>query len=449
MIGVAEGEKLIAILTTVPKIFISYRREDSSGYAGRLNEKLSQVFGAKNVFMDLEDIEAGTDFDQAIRKSVSACDALIVLIGKRWLSVTDGSGERRLGDPHDYVHLEIATALDRDIRVIPVLLNRAEMPTQSDLPQAISKLALRQARELSDDRWDYDTERLIEALGGRPLMHRLKRSGLLKWGLGIACFVLVAVSLALYATRGVTRDAEKFLAALGDNDVATAYSLAATALKSRESADSLGVKLKQLGLNDYRSSSWSSRSIKNNTAALTGTVTTRQGGTIPITMNLLKEGGSWKVLAISGPQAGIRETELSEKANEASSKHFADLESTLKHLSLSADPTSVAATAFHVAEVGVHIAYIDPAVSEQYEVIGLKFPAGAVVWRVEAESPAQKSGLQAQDVIVQIDRDKLESENDLRNAIKKMQPEKTRFHVRRGARDLDVVGAWRAPPARK
>lgn len=442
MIGVAEGEKHAVILTTVPKIFISYRREDSSGYAGRLNEKLSQVFGAKNVFMDLEDIEAGTDFDQAIRKSVSACDALIVLIGKRWLSVADGSGERRLGDPHDYVHLEIATALDRNIRVIPVLLNRAEMPTQSDLPQALSKLALRQARELSDDRWDYDTERLIEALGGRPLMHRLKRSGLLKWGLGIACFVLVAVSLALYATRGVTRDAEKFLAALGDDDVATAYSLAATALKSRESADSLGVKLKQLGLTDYRSSSWSSRSIKNNTAALTGTVTTRQGGTIPITMNLLKEGESWKVLAISGPQAGIRE---SEKADEASSKHFADLESTLQHLSLSADPTSVAATAFHVAEVGVHIAYIDPAVSEQYEVIGLKFPAGAVVWRVEAESPAQKSGLQAQDVIVQIDRNKLKSEDDLRNAIKQMQPEKTRFQVRRGAQDLEVIVAWNAP----
>src|SRR5688572_10834401 len=130
----------------MPKIFISYRREDSSGYAGRLNEKLSQVFGGKNVFMDLEDIEAGTDFDQAIRKSVSACDALIVLIGKRWLSIADGSGARRLDDPHDYVRLEIATALERNIRVIPVLVNRAEMPAQSDLPQAVSALALRQAR---------------------------------------------------------------------------------------------------------------------------------------------------------------------------------------------------------------------------------------------------------------------------------------------------------------
>jgi hypothetical protein len=335
--------------------------------------------------------------------------------------------------------------LERNIRVIPVLVNRAEMPAQSDLPQAVSALALRQARELSDDRWDYDTERLIEALGGRPLVHRLRRSGLLKWGLGIACFVLVVVSIALYATRGVTRDAEKFLSALGNGDIGAAYSMAATALKSRESADSLGGKLKQLGLSDYHSSSWSSRSIKNKMATLSGTVTTRQGGTIPITMDLLKEGESWKVLAISGPQAGIRETELSEKAGEASSRHSADLEAALKNLSLSAHPTSAAATAFHVTEVGVHIAYIDPQVSEQYEAMGLKFPAGAVVWKVEAQSPAQKAGLRAQDVIVQIDRDKLGSEEDLRQALQKMKPEKTRFRVRRGAQDLDVVVAWNAP----
>src|SRR5262245_3681951 len=98
-------------------IFINYRREDTSGYSGRLEERLASTFGSDAVFMDLGDIRPGTNFVRAIDESLAQCDVMVVLIGKRWLEAEDASGRRRLDKPDDFVRLEIAKALERKMRI--------------------------------------------------------------------------------------------------------------------------------------------------------------------------------------------------------------------------------------------------------------------------------------------------------------------------------------------
>ncbi|HYH84819.1 MAG TPA: toll/interleukin-1 receptor domain-containing protein, partial [Pyrinomonadaceae bacterium] len=145
-------------------IFINYRRADTSGHAGRLERDLSKRFPGR-VFMDIHNIEVGKDFTEAINDEVGRCGALIVMIGNQWLDITDPkTGKRRLDNPDDFVALEIAGALKRDTRVIPVLVEGATMPQEDDLPTALAGLARRNAIEITDTRWDYDTEQLIKVL---------------------------------------------------------------------------------------------------------------------------------------------------------------------------------------------------------------------------------------------------------------------------------------------
>ncbi|WP_051301925.1 TIR domain-containing protein [Sedimenticola selenatireducens] len=145
-------------------IFISYRREDSAGYAGRLYDRLAAHFGVERVFMDVEGIAPGTDFVDAIERAVTSCKVLIVLIGNEWTGIVDGSGRRRLDDPNDFIRLETSTALKRDIRVVPVLLEGAQMPRVDELPDELSSLSRRQAIEISHKQWEASTGNLIEAL---------------------------------------------------------------------------------------------------------------------------------------------------------------------------------------------------------------------------------------------------------------------------------------------
>lgn len=145
------------------KIFISYRRRETAGHAGRLYDKLSEHFGADRVFMDLT-MEPGVDFADTISEAVGECGALVALIGDEWLTVTDASGRRRIDDPADIHRMEIEAALDRKVLVIPALVQDAEMPTADDLPDPLDPLVRRQSVELSDQRWDYDVGRLINVL---------------------------------------------------------------------------------------------------------------------------------------------------------------------------------------------------------------------------------------------------------------------------------------------
>jgi hypothetical protein len=187
------------------KILVSYRREDSAAYAGRLADRLRQHFGADNVFVDIDTIQPGQDFVESIDASVGSCDALVAVIGKTWLSGSDTTGRRRLDNPDDFVRREIATALRRGVAVIPALVGGATMPVASDLPDDLSTLVRRQALEITDTRFHHDADRLIKALSAvtrRPktLTDRLPRPQWKSttWGwIGVAT-VLILASLAYW-----------------------------------------------------------------------------------------------------------------------------------------------------------------------------------------------------------------------------------------------------------
>lgn len=145
-------------------IFLSYRREDSEGQAGRLYDDLVAVFGSDSVFMDVAAIQPGRDFRKSIDQSLSSCGVFLSLIGRSWLTAKDTSGQRRLDDPADFVRIETAAALKRDIPVIPVLVQGTSAPKSDQLPDDLKDLAFRNAVELTHPRWDSDIQVLIKAL---------------------------------------------------------------------------------------------------------------------------------------------------------------------------------------------------------------------------------------------------------------------------------------------
>jgi hypothetical protein len=145
-------------------IFINYRRSDAEGEAGRLFDELTLHLGSDAVFMDVAAIEPGRDFRKAIDQSVSNCSVLLAMIGLDWLSATDAAGKRRLDDPNDFVRIELAFALRRDIPVVPVLVRSAKMPRAEELSEDLRDLAFRNAVELTHARWRSDVQVLLSAL---------------------------------------------------------------------------------------------------------------------------------------------------------------------------------------------------------------------------------------------------------------------------------------------
>jgi TIR domain-containing protein len=148
------------------RVFLNYRREDTRPYARLLYDALRERWPDDDqVFLDLDRISAGLDFAKAINLAVGSCDVLIAVIGNKWLSVVDAeTGENRLKNHDDYVRLEIEAALNRDVRVIPVLVAGGAIPISQELPQSLVPLTRRNALEMSDTHWDYDIDRLLDAL---------------------------------------------------------------------------------------------------------------------------------------------------------------------------------------------------------------------------------------------------------------------------------------------
>ena len=153
-------------------IFICYRREDAAGFTRAIHNEVVQHFSKDRVFMDVDAIEPGLPFDEAIEKAIGKCDILLAVIGQNWLAQRAGAGPR-INDPKDYVRLEIATALSRNIRVLPVLIDGATMPSQEELPEPLRALSLRKAMEVSHTSFSSDVENLIlavrKALGERVI----------------------------------------------------------------------------------------------------------------------------------------------------------------------------------------------------------------------------------------------------------------------------------------
>jgi len=140
-------------------VFISYRRNEAAAYARGLYDRLAARFGRERVFFDAENVGWGEDFVEAITAAAESCAVMIVLVSRQWAR---GAGEK--AEAHDYVRLEVAAALGRKVRVIPILIQGASMPAPMELPEDLSPLLRRNALALSDTRWERDVEDLIKTL---------------------------------------------------------------------------------------------------------------------------------------------------------------------------------------------------------------------------------------------------------------------------------------------
>jgi Sulfatase-modifying factor enzyme 1/TIR domain len=146
------------------QIFISYRRDDTSAWAGRLSDRLNEHFSSNQIFIDVDSVRPGEDFVNKIKETVGSCDVLIAVIGAHWVTSSDREGRRRLKIAEDNVRLEISTALKRGILVIPVLIDGATMPEPGELPDDLKDLVHRNALKVSHDHFRPDSDRLASAV---------------------------------------------------------------------------------------------------------------------------------------------------------------------------------------------------------------------------------------------------------------------------------------------
>ncbi len=145
----------------VTSVFVSYRRDDAKHAAGRLGERLDERF---RLFMDIDNIPAGADFTAVVRDAVDRADVLVAVIGNGWLSAVDSSGARRIDKPEDWVALEVGTALQRGIPVVPVLVDGARMPRPAELPSSLIDLSTRQAIRIAHETFAADSARLMDTI---------------------------------------------------------------------------------------------------------------------------------------------------------------------------------------------------------------------------------------------------------------------------------------------
>jgi tRNA A-37 threonylcarbamoyl transferase component Bud32 len=148
----------------VGRVFVSYRRDETRHLVGRLGDRLADEFGAGHVFVDVDSIPAGVDFAETIERELSTCAVLLAVIGPGWIDALDERGRRRLEDPDDFVVLEIQTALERGVRVIPVLVDGARMPRRDELPDQLATFARRNAIRLDHDTFRSDLSNLLTQL---------------------------------------------------------------------------------------------------------------------------------------------------------------------------------------------------------------------------------------------------------------------------------------------
>jgi hypothetical protein len=148
----------------VAGIFINYRRDDAPGVAGRLFDHLAPRFSRGGIFMDVDAMKPGMDFVKQLDTQVSQCQVLLAVIGRHWVDAKDHDGKRRLDSDNDYVRIELASALKRDIPVIPVLVDGAAMPSEDSLPDDLKPLVRRHALELRHTRFNADADAIMHAL---------------------------------------------------------------------------------------------------------------------------------------------------------------------------------------------------------------------------------------------------------------------------------------------
>ena len=148
-------------------IFLNYRRQTEAGVAGRIYDSLSRLLPQASLFMDVDRLSPGEDFEKALEKSLDTCKVFLAIIGPQWATMTDAAGHRRIEVPDDFVRREVATALAKGTRVIPVLVGNAVMPDAGSLPADLKQLAKRHAIEIRHEHFNADVGALAKAIGTR------------------------------------------------------------------------------------------------------------------------------------------------------------------------------------------------------------------------------------------------------------------------------------------
>ncbi|MER9685009.1 toll/interleukin-1 receptor domain-containing protein [Mesorhizobium sp. M0139] len=152
-------------------VFINYRRQTDSGVAGRVYDNLNRALPDASIFMDVDKLNPGDDFEVALARSLASCKIMLAIVGPQWAALTDEQGQVRLESPDDFVRKEIRTALQAGVRVIPVLVNGASMPKKSALPPDLQDLAKRQAMEVRHERFNDDMAAIASAIA-KPAARR-------------------------------------------------------------------------------------------------------------------------------------------------------------------------------------------------------------------------------------------------------------------------------------
>lgn len=202
------------------RIFINYRRDDAGGVAGRLADSLGAYFGEGRVFRDVDGIEGGANFEEVLKQTADAADAMIVLIGRRWVSAVDANGQRRLHDPQDWVAREIAAALEKKIPVYPVLIEDAAMPRVEELPASLQPMVRLNAVSISDSRWNSDVTRLAKIVAiDIPGSEAERKLHLVRLAISIALFAAITLTTGLL-TWNVGRKATEMASAARQHNAA-------------------------------------------------------------------------------------------------------------------------------------------------------------------------------------------------------------------------------------
>jgi tetratricopeptide (TPR) repeat protein len=208
-----------------PRIFISYRRDDAAGEAGRLADHLNRRFGRGLVFLDIDTIDPGTDFVRVLQSSLRETAAVLVVIGQRWTSARDSAGGRRLDSAKDFVRLEVEESLGRDIPVVPVLVQGAAMPKPEELPSSMASLTTRQAVTLDHAEFHDDANRLCDHLEKMLGLEKPSPISALKRWWPAAIIGVLALGLTVYFA---TRPPRQKAASTGDASTASAAAAATT-----------------------------------------------------------------------------------------------------------------------------------------------------------------------------------------------------------------------------
>jgi len=191
------------------KIFLCYRREDSGGYAGRIQDQLVQDLGPDTLFINVDAIPLGVNFVRVLHDEVTKCDVLLAVIGRNWLDARDERGNRRLENPNDFVRIEVGAALQRNIPVVPILVDGARIPDVGQLPKELEELSFRNGIDVRLASFHSDVSRLIYALR-KQLNIDLKRRheiGLLALGSAIGTGLLsIPFAVFLFAWNGESID---------------------------------------------------------------------------------------------------------------------------------------------------------------------------------------------------------------------------------------------------